>query len=244
MNQLSCAGCGRGFKTQDLDLSVGLAWCVSCGAVTNVRMRALATEAFLEAMTRPAPPRPMVVLPASFQVSNEGDRFSVSWRSFPPVLAVGLALGVLFSLGLALAPADEASALMGAAWFKALAVVQALGAAYGLLVVLLNRTEVSLESGTLRVTRGPVPMGGNRSLTREALSQLFASERVVRRRQGTTTSYELGAVLRDGRRLTLLGGLPSRDQVVWLEQTFEKRLGLVDRAVKGELDRASAASAG
>jgi hypothetical protein len=104
---------------------------------------------------------------------------------------------------------------------------------------LINRTRIEVHLRELRIKHGPLPWPGNRRLPVSSLKQLFSEERVSRsgNRNSTTRRYHLNAVLRDGRKVTLLDNLDEADQALYLEQEIERRLGIVDAPVAGELPR-------
>lgn len=125
------------------------------------------------------------------------------------------------------------------ALFGSIHALVGVGLAYSVLMQLFNSTRVTLEQGVFQVRHGPLPWLGGGSWKREDLAQLYG-EQVVRNTKngGRVFSYDLRAMLRDGRRVKLVTGLTDKAQVRWLERTFETRMGIVDVPVEGELARA------
>ena len=66
-------------------------------------------------------------------------------------------------------------------------------------------------------------------------TQLYGVENVSTNKGRETTTYDLMALERSGRTVKLLSGLTDKDQVLYLEQTLERRLGIEDAPVDGEV---------
>jgi hypothetical protein len=64
-----------------------------------------------------------------------------------------------------------------------------------------------------------------------------AEQRVTPSDNGTRVTYQLSAISTQNKKIKLLGGLNSPDEVRFLEQKIEEQLGIKDRPVEGEMDR-------
>jgi hypothetical protein len=96
----------------------------------------------------------------------------------------------------------------------------------------VNRTRISIESGNLVVRHGPLPWPGNRTIPTEDLTQLYCEENIGSK---GSRSYSLNAMTKSStKKISLLASLPDAEQVLYLEQLLEQRLGLVDVPVAGE----------
>jgi hypothetical protein len=240
VNLLACPTCGRSFRASEVDHTLGIATCGACGAVMDLRTRAAATDEKLEALTRPPPPAPAIPLPEAFEVQDGQGRFSVSWRwrslgvAFLAVFALFWNGFMLVWFSIAIATSQWAMAAFGT-----LHALVGLFLAYSVVSQLLNTTRVTLEHGVLRVTHGPIPAPGGGEWKREDLAQLYG-EQIERRTKngGRVFSYDLNAMLRDGRRVKLVKGLTDKAQVLWLERALETRMHIVDVPVAGELAKA------
>lgn len=73
---------------------------------------------------------------------------------------------------------------------------------------------------------------GSRTLPGRELTQLYGQE--IRGNKGRV-SYSLFALDKQGRKEKLLSNLDDKDQVLYLEQALERRLGIEDSPVDGEL---------
>jgi hypothetical protein len=106
---------------------------------------------------------------------------------------------------------------------------------YSTLAGFLNRSRISVRDGFLEVRHGPIPWRGNRRIPVAELEQLYCEEQVSTNSKGHSgPTYRLNAILRGGRKLTLLSGLTAADQALFLEQEIERRLEIPDRAVADE----------
>jgi hypothetical protein len=217
----------------------------------------------MEAIASPAPRRPFVALPERMRVIVDerevataedyrradvarGGDLVIETRWFEPRRHLGMLAFVLFWDGFlvawyrtlfrgdAHARTIDAMAVLFAL-FPAVHVAIGIGLTYRLLAAFLNKTRVGLREGVLFVQHGPVPWRGNLALPAASIRQLFCEERVVKERRGETRSYALAALVEGGARVPLLPGLGSADQVLFLEQELEERLGIADGEVEGEV---------
>jgi len=67
------------------------------------------------------------------------------------------------------------------------------------------------------------------------LTQLYGEETAKTNKGNTTYTYNLFALDREGRKVKLLSNLTDKDQVLYLEQSLERRLGIEDAPVDGEI---------
>lgn len=205
----------------------------------DLRNRTPADEARLDALTRPARPPAALPLPEKFKVEETPGRLHVSWRWFSPVQHLFLAFFALFWngfmvmwFGIAISQGQLPMALFGT-----LHAGVGVFLAYSVLTGFLNSTRIGLEQGVLTVKHGPLPWPGSGAWRKEDLAQLYGEEHVSRGKNGTSVTYSLNAMLRDGRRVKVLKGLTERAQVLWLERTLEGRMSIVDVPVAGELQK-------
>jgi hypothetical protein len=102
---------------------------------------------------------------------------------------------------------------------------------YSTLCGFFNRTRIVLDGGRLSIVHGPLPWPGNRSVDVKDLDQLYCQEHIGSK--GSRT-YSLNMRTKDGKTTQLLKGLGDAEQAVFIEQTIEARLGIVDEPVVGE----------
>lgn len=119
--------------------------------------------------------------------------------------------------------------------FPVLHVAVGVGITYAVLAGFLNRTKIRLNPAELEVKHYPVPWPGNRVLQRQELDQLFCEEKLGANKNTVTYSYDLLALMRDGRRIKLVSSMDTPEQALFLEQKIERHLGIADRPVAGEM---------
>lgn len=105
---------------------------------------------------------------------------------------------------------------------------------YTTIAMFCNRTTITVTDQELAIRHAPLPWPGNRRIAAQALRQLYCEEQVSRGKDGTTKSYHLSAVLEGGDKQRLISTLLTAEQVRFIEQKIEERLGIVDAPVAGE----------
>ena len=105
------------------------------------------------------------------------------------------------------------------------------GLTYYVVAGFMNRTEIACDGSTLSVRHFPLPWPGALTLRCADAEQFFTVEHIG---SEGSRSYEVCAVLRDGRKVEVLGSLTNPGEALFLEQTLESYLGLENRAVAGE----------
>jgi hypothetical protein len=236
--QLRCASCGAEILGDDIHVEFAIAKCRQCKAVMDLAGRgALVPQAPAEAF---APrERGQVPIPVRFEVQPGHSELRIvwTWRSPKFYALLGFALfwdffvlvwmGGVFSAG---------AGVMGL--FGLLHAAVGVGLTYYCLGGLLNRTTIEAGHGRLSFQSGPLPyLRKNLELPARELKQLYAEEREHHGKNGTTYSYAVNAVLRDGRKQPLLVGLEELSQALYLEQQIEKVLNIQDEPVAGEAAR-------
>ena len=232
---LKCDSCAAPLEEKQIDEERALARCAFCGAVMDLSRRA-----------GPGPggrtfrdlERPEVPLPEKFRLEKDGGGIRISWRWFTPA-AVFLAFFAVVWNGFLIAffGMAAASGAPGVFFlFPLIHVAVGVGIGYFALASFLNTTTVSVGGGTVAVRHGPLPWFGNRVLTGREVDQLFCAQKVSHGKHGVSVTHEVNAVLKAGKRLTLLKGL-QLDQALFVEQRLERQLGIKDRAVGGEVRR-------
>jgi hypothetical protein len=217
---LTCPACGAPFSADDVHLDVGIANCRICRGVLDLR-------ASDRPMQRPRPPR--------FHVEESDGRLSIAWRWFAPANLAMIPLLICWFGFLALFYADALSAPHNITPFlliPLLHVATGIGLAYPTVANIVNRTRIVVAGDIVTVRHGPLPWWGNRTLVRSTITQLFC-----RRDTGNkgAISYALVAIDRSGTRIDLVRALQREDDVRWLEDTLERRIGIANKPVVGEV---------
>jgi hypothetical protein len=234
MQSMACAACGAPLRAEDLDRRLDVVTCAHCHAVFDLSRRhdrkAVIGGGDGNRERHPVP------LPERFRSDSRGDRFRVSWTWRSPAAFMLLVFAVAWWAFLvnwysrAMSSGDLFAIL-----FPIAHVAVGIGVAYRGLAGLLNTTHVEVErNGTLVVKHTPLPWWPAPRISASDLEQLYTTTKVRSSKNGTTTTFELHAVLRDHKNRKLLAGLTSLDQALYLEQEIERHLGIRDRPVAGE----------
>lgn len=233
--RLQCGGCAAALETKDIDLARSLAKCSFCNAVMDLgrRQGAAAGGRFADVE------RPEVRLPERFVTGKDADGTFIRWRWFRPH-HLFLVLFALAWNGFLLFFFSNFRNAGAPSFFYLLPLVHVavgVGIGYAALTGLVNSTTVRTGKGVLTIRHRPLPWLGNRDLRGAEIDQLYCASKVTTNEGRSTTAYQLRAVLKTGKSLTLLRGLPELEQALFLEQRIERALGIKDAPEAGEVPR-------
>jgi hypothetical protein len=185
-------------------------------------------ERELAATKKPLEPAVLEMpIPDKFRVSREDDDVRVSWRWGSPWQHVtGLIFAIIWCV-VSVAAMAQGQGTIGPLAFLGLGV----GLIYGAIAGLVNRTTIRVSNGRLHVTHGPLPWRGNAVLDRAALEQIYVNHEVD---SETATTYDVRALLTNGRSRKLVKKLKERSEARYIEHVVEDALGIVDAPVPGE----------
>lgn len=234
---VACPSCGSTLRADDMNLQSMAGKCRRCHALVDLRAMVPPVEGQGNAPA-PEPRDPIPVpLPSGVQVEARGRDLVIVRRWFSWVY-IFLAFFCVVWNGMLAFFYGIIFAVDGP-WmiklFPLLHVAAGVFITYLTVAGFLNRTTFRVERDHLTVRHGPVPWRGNLDVSTTALEQIFCTEHVSRGRNGTSVRYGVEAVLKDGRHLKLATGLDAREQALFIEQTLEKHLGIVDRRVRSEM---------
>ncbi len=214
-----CTNCGVLVPEGEADPARQTAHCPTCGTDFSLAPLRRAQNRNAVQLTHPAPRFAVDVTPDILWVQQEW----LTGRTF-----VKLFFGLIVACGMCAPMAGPLRLLalaFGLFWF------------YLGLTELVNHTTLELRPGRLSVRNGPLPWRGGLSWDAARIEQLFC-RRALRGSAagegGSGERFELCA-LYDGRRQRLLGPVSDPEQLIALEQEIERRLGIADRPVPGEL---------
>lgn len=228
---VTCPSCGTGLPPSAVSSALQAARCPTCAALVDLGgpgSKLVPREERRAALAVPIPEKWKV---------DEGPRALTArwgWFSWSAVIMVPFTLfwnGILVGMAFGVTEGGQhpERLLIGLAvphvWVG-------LGLAYGTLASFVNSTTVRAADGALTVRKGPLPWLGNRHLAVDELKQLFVVEQRGNRGR---VSYDVCAVLRDGRKQALVTGLDSADKARFLETRLEQLLDIQDQPVEGEL---------
>ena len=167
--------------------------------------------------------RPIILLPNGFTLLNLFlGVFALGWNGF---------LVFFFSM------AAKGGAPSVFYLFPLIHVAVGLGIGYAALAGFVNSTTVRIGKGVLRIRHGPLPWLGNRDLRGAEIDQLYCASKTSSSKNGTSTTYDVRAVLRSGKTLHLLRGLTEVEQALYVEQRVERALGIKHLPEAGEVPR-------
>lgn len=121
--------------------------------------------------------------------------------------------------------------------FPLLHVSVGVGLTYSALAGFYNKTIITVGMGQLSIQHTPFPWPGNRTVQASDLVQLYSEERMTRSNNVTRTTYQLSAISNQNKKIKLLSGLNTPDEVRFFEHQIEEQLGIQDRPVEGEMPR-------
>ena len=227
--QLFCPYCEADVPVDSVDLARLVAPCGRCGATVDLADQIAEPGDWMpvdtSAFSAPKPDGITVVeTDESLMIERRWLAMSQQGAQFV-VTAIGL-VGLLTILAVQGSPLWLVAGLTG-------------GVAWYLLKWALNRSVVTVGSGRLRVDHRPMS-GPEVSLDATAVVQLYTTRRAMRghrRRETATTLYhhDLVAILRDGTHVRVLKSIADPDQATYLERELERRLGIDDQPVRGEI---------
>jgi hypothetical protein len=87
----------------------------------------------------------------------------------------------------------------------------------------------------LEISHKPIPWLGNKRLKSAELKQIYVKEKIKRNNNNTSVTYEVRAILLNGKSIKIISGLPNSEQALYVEQEIERYIGIEDVKVKGEV---------
>ena len=225
--ELKCPNCGSKLSPESISPELSAARCGHCSALFAIDLP-----------ERKRIERPEVVMPKGTKIEERMGELVISRRWIGPMAFVTLVFALfwngfmLFWNGIAF---TQGIWIMSA--FGIIHTGVGLFLIYSVFGMFLNSTVFRVGRGLLEVRIGPVPWKGNKTISVHDVTQLYCSEKVSHGKNGSSVSYKVEVVLGGNRRETLVGGLSSADEALFIEQQVEKYLGLLDTPVAGEYGR-------
>ena len=231
--RISCPDCGKPVGADDVSLDRRIAKCRGCDSVFELTELHRPTQAELVTPRQ----RELLPLPDSLTVSVEDAQLGAEEYRQPASTR-----GRLRIVRRWFAPSLFFFALFCLAWdsfmffwfykaanasleFKLFGLPHAaIGTllTYRTLCGFVNRTTIEVTNDTLSIRHGPLPWPGRRALATERIKQLYCGSKLSSsRRGGASTTYEVNALLQDGRTVRLLSGLPDSAQALFIERRVE-----------------------
>lgn len=238
--KLFCIRCGALLRPEDADAARGTARCRACGEAFNFAERT--TGAKTEHAAPAAATDEVLARPPQMSVDHQGRRLVIRWRWFTPaylfmaLFCVGWDSFLIFWYSIAFR-SHNAPWLMIV--FPVVHVAVGVGLTYSVLCGFLNRTTLEITPDWLTIRHGPLPWAGNRQLAAAQLRQPFCERSMSRNgmnanRTTAATIYQVSAVLNDGSKVKLIGGLRELTDARYLERQIELAMSIKPQPVAGE----------
>lgn len=225
--EMKCRNCGADLSPEDISPQLAAARCRHCHTLFAIPA---AGGRRIE--------RPQVSLPKGFTIDETMDTLDITRRWRSPVVWFILFFAVLWNGFMVV---WNGIAFTQGAWpmavFGLLHTGVGLFLIYTVIAMFVNSTVVRSAPGLLAVKSGPLPWKGDKTMDPRLVEQLFCREKISRGKNGTTTTYQLEAVLEGNRRETLVKDLSDPDHALYIEQQLERHLRLPDVPVAGEHGR-------
>ena len=231
--KLFCPDCGHLIPAGDVNIGTGLAKCAKCNSVFNIAQR-MTTQGDVAGLRE----KELLPQPPEMRVEELGLDWRIRWRWFN-VGYIGLLVFCIAWDSFLIFWYKMAFTSSHVPWimvvFPVGHVAVGVGLTYAVLCGFLNTTTIERSGYEIRLTNGPIPTLGNRRISVHDIVQLFCERTQSKsRNNGTQETYTLLAVMRDGSRIKLLSN-KSAGHVKFLEREIERRLGLKDQPVAGEM---------
>jgi len=182
--------------------------------------------------------RPVVPRPAAVTIQKDGGDIKLVWRWYSPkyifLAFFCMAWDGFLIFWYSMALTTDAPWIMCVFPIAHLAV--GVGLTYSTLAGFLNRSTLRLNRKMLIVQHDPLPWTGEAKVPVADLEQLYCKS-VRSSDKNNTISYQLCAVLKDGREIKLLSGLEAPEVGIFMEQQIERLLKIPDEPVGGEIER-------
>jgi hypothetical protein len=224
-HELHCSSCQAVIGPANIDTQRELATCTRCGRLMDLRQvsRAKAPAPASEETARPRA-RPRVQLPFGMSMTTLADRLVIRRRWLRQkhwflLCIIGSAGAYVAYLWTTLEPS---------VWLV-LGTLFVLSWNYNLAAMFVNSTVISAAGNGVSVQHGPLPspFARNAAATKSQIEQLYSGTHGA--------AFAVQAKLKSGEPLRLVAPLVTAEQAIFVEQTLERVLGLVDFAVEGEL---------
>lgn len=182
--------------------------------------------------------RKLVPRPDGVSLQRKSGRIELSWRWFAPKYIFMLFFVIAWD-GFLIFWYSMAFGSSGAPWimfvFPIAHVAVGIFLTYTTLAGFFNRTTIKIDRKKFVVHHDPFPWPGEVNVPVSDLDQLYCTKQVNRGKNGTSISYQLRALLKDGRECKLITNLDSPEVGFFLEGQVEAILKIPDRQVAGEM---------
>lgn len=236
---LQCIDCKGDILTQNINIQQMIAKCHTCGTVFNFGSN-LHHQAHVHNVSSPDNwSKEEIVMPDGVEMLKLRSvlDINIKWKNKLHWFIVMFTLiwngFLLFFAIVALISGSGLNVLL----YMSLHIAVGLGLAYYCLCCLFNQTKISVNSRSIKVTYGPlpVPFYKNKAIDTIDIEQLFV-ERYVSSSSNKQPNYafRLIVITKSHELIKLMQGLKTPTQALFTEQEIEKYIKIQDRPVEGE----------
>ena len=218
-------------------------FCSFCGSTVVIPPEYQQTKDAIETQAEPLRAAPDL---SKFEIQKHGDQLTISWswRSWLLLFLIPFALfwngiawtvgGAFFLAGIgALGNGGGGIGLFGAV-FAIPHLSIGLFLIYLILAMIFNRTTISVDRDELKIHHGPLPWRTPKPIPCDAIEQLYVKQKVSHNNNGTSVSYQLHALMTDGKSQKLLDNNQDENTPLAVERMIEVHLGIDDQRVAGD----------
>lgn len=220
-----CKQCGFSISKQTNTNASHLTECPDCGTVIwtgdKKARNTLATIKWSE-----------IKLPAGVSIEHSDEHLVITRRWFHPKQIWGI---VLFGVMIFFMFQNGSNWGPNLLFFPPFWILVAV--AYYTLTKLFNATTITVTHNLLTVKHGPLPTWGNKQLDPTQIKQLFSQRVVKKSKNSTTITYDVRMVTGHNQQKTLVSGLDTPEQALFLEEKIERYLGIRDKPITGEVNQ-------
>ncbi len=172
---------------------------------------------------------------SSFRDGTAGDaelRIVRKWKRTPGIQLLMAGIWIFVSLFVPVLGIERGAPALLYAVIVSIAVL----VGYAIVAGRVNRTHITVASGSLSIRHAPLPWWGNVEVDAESIMQIYCQD-YASKLDPETDLYRVFAIIRGSRRPTVVvEDLELASYAVFLEHAIERALGIEDRPVDGEID--------
>lgn len=231
--QVICPTCQQIVPANNIELSNGLAKCDACAQIFP--FQDLTPQPQEQDLGRR---RTRIPQPENILVEHQGDELVLNWRWFSPVTAIFMTfftiawnVFLIFWYSMVLT-SPETPWLMVV--FPLGHVAVGIGLLYYTLGLFVNRTLIRVSRQHLALRHQPLFWTGQCDLPSKNITQLFCRRKVYHTKNGTRVAYLVYVIMKNHKEHKLVE-VSDPDHAQYIEQQIEKKLGLVDQSIDGEM---------
>ncbi|MEI7751822.1 MAG: hypothetical protein WCJ71_06995 [Candidatus Omnitrophota bacterium] len=235
-----CSGCSSQILAENININKSVVKCNACGK--TFRYTTLLGIVF-DPMEggEPKVSKGSIPKPKSYTMEHTGEGLLITWKWTPnnmvSVFCFILGVFLIWYVIAFIWPVLIEGKMSVKVLFMALSGVFFFYAAYVCLICGINSTRICVASdGILRIRHHPLPWPRPKNIIRGDLRQLCSKEIIHRDTEGDSRSYTVQAITHDGKSIDLVKYLSTREEALFIEREIEKRFGITDNPIPGEVN--------